>query len=94
MPTIILKHERRKGLRIMPDVSKETFQGYSVDSKLNTLFDYQVESNGLLERTCSRVDKVEAGQRKWKVFSSAAAFMGGIFGGAIAFFSSKFFTGN
>lgn len=78
----------------MPDVTKETFQGYSVDSKLNTLFDYQLEATGLLERTCERVTVVENQQKKWKVFSSATAFLGGMFGGAISFFSSKFFTGS
>lgn len=28
----------------MPDVSRETFRGYDIDSKLNTLFDYAVEA--------------------------------------------------
>ena len=72
----------------MPNVTKETFQGYDVDSKLNTLFDYQLESHGLLTsqiQVCDeRFDKVETGQKKWRVATGTIAAGSGLAGGFMA----------
>ena len=57
----------------MPDgISRETFKGYDTAGKLNTLFDYMVD-------TRDRVIKLE--KRKW--FNTGASTAGGVFGGMI-----------
>ena len=88
MTVVIDKIDRREGLRAMPNVTKETFQGYTPDSKLNTLFDYQREMHGLLTtqiKSCGkRFDKVETAQRKWKLVSGTVAIGSGLFGGFMA----------
>lgn len=79
----------------MNSVSRATFKDYSTDSKLDTIFDYIGEIHGTLDcrektraeqqQICyDRMDKIEAGIKKWKFFSSTTAFFGGIVGGIIA----------
>jgi len=87
MPTIVTKIERRKGIRVMAMPSKDTFKGYTVDSKLDTLYDFHIEAIGLLERTCSRVDVVEKNQGKWKLVTASVGAGTGIVGGAFAMFA-------
>jgi len=84
MTVVIDKRDRRKGLRAMPSPTKDTFKGYTVDSKLDTLYDFHIETIGLLERTCERVDVVEKGQKNWKVVSGTVAVGSGLIGGFIA----------
>lgn len=84
MTTIITKVERRKRKRAMISPTKDTFKGYTVDSKLDTLYDFHIETIGLLERTCERVDVVEAQQKRWKIVSGTIAIGSGFLGGAAA----------
>ena len=51
----------------MTEISKQTFSGYSTDSKLNTLFDIAVDTMG-------HVEKLET-VKKW---SNTYAFFGGM----------------
>lgn len=90
MTTMLEKTERRKGIRIMQDISKETFDKMTPESQLSVMFDYHKASYGLLERQCKRLDKVEAQQTRWKLFSGTIAAGGGMAGGALAWFLSKF----
>ena len=84
MTTVITKPERRKGIRAMISPTKDTFKGYTVDSKLDTLYDFHIETIGLLERTCDRVDKVETDMKRWKLVSGSVAVGSGFLGGAAA----------
>ena len=71
-------------------ISKETFQGYSTDSKLDTLFDYvldihkwQHDQPVICEK---RLRKLE--NRKW--INTGASGGGGIIGGALTWLAIKF----
>lgn len=55
------------------DTSRDTFKGYSIDSKLNTLFDFAVAGQG-------RIEKLE----KRKKLDTAIAAGTGILGGFTA----------
>lgn len=68
----------------MPSPAKDTFKGYTTNSKLDTLYDFHIETIGLLERMCQRVDKVENCQRRWKLVSGSIAVGSGFLGGAAA----------
>jgi|GEM_PF-3098864 len=72
----------------MPEVSKETFKGYSTDSKLDTLFDYQKEIHGILAARIEKCDlkfkNLENGQRNWKIKMGTAAAGSGFLGGFVA----------
>ena len=58
----------------MTDITKQTFKGYSIDSKLDTLYDFAVTTN-------DHVEKLEVA-KKW---SNTYAFFGGM-GAAITLF--------
>ena len=64
----------------MPDgISKETFKGFDTDSKLNTLFDYTIDT---------RIDvseiRVQITKRK-KIDTTVAGMMGLVGGAAVMF---------
>jgi len=48
MTIVITKPDRRKGLRTMQDIPKETFRDMSPKSQMNVLFDYQKGQTGIL----------------------------------------------
>ena len=88
----------------MNSVTKETFRAYPVENKLDTMFDYIEAIHGTMDcrkdncakraEECNiRLEKIEKTQTKWKFFSTSTAFIGGVFGGIIGYFSSKFFSG-
>ena len=58
----------------MTDITKQTFKGYSIDSKLDTLYDFAVNTN-------DHVEKLEVA-KKW---SNTYAFFGGM-GAAVTLF--------
>ena len=58
----------------MTEITRKTFKGYSIDSKLDTLYDFAVD-------TKSHVEKLEVA-KKW---SNTYAFFGGM-GAAITLF--------
>ena len=68
----------------MTTPSKDTFKGYTVNSKLDTLYDFHVETIGMLERFGNRVETVEKCQKKWKLVSGTVAVGSGLFGGFLA----------
>ena len=68
----------------MPSPSRETYQEYTTDSKLNTLYDLHVETIGLMERLGCRVDTVENGQKKWQIKTGGLAVGSGFLGGFTA----------
>ena len=84
MTTVITVPERRKGLRVMDDISKETFDAMTSKSQMSVMFDYHKASFGLLQRTCIRVDKVEQAQKRWKLVSITVGAGTGLFGGFLA----------
>lgn len=83
MTTTITKIERRKGIRIMQDISKETFDKMTPKSQLSVMFDYHKASYGLLDRQCKRLDKVETQQKRWKLVTASIGAGTGLFGGAL-----------
>ena len=58
----------------MTEITKQTFKGYSIDSKLDTLYDFAVTTN-------EHVEKLEVA-KKW---NNTYAFFGGM-GAAITLF--------
>lgn len=68
----------------MTSPSKETFKGYTDSSKLDTLYDFHIETIGIMERMCSRVETVEQKQKKWKLISGTVAVGSGFVGGFVA----------
>ena len=86
---ITVKTERRTGIRIMQDISKETFDKMTVKSQMSVMFDYHKASYGLLGRTCNRLDKVEAKQTKWKLVTVSVGAGTGLVGGFLAYLFEK-----
>lgn len=68
----------------MTSPSKETFKGYTVGSKLDTLYDFHIETIGMMEKFGNRVETVEKCQRKWKLVSGTVAIASGFIGGFAA----------
>ena len=67
-------------------ISKETYKGFDVDSKLNVLFDYAIESH-----RCAVIneEKIEALDEKFdrrKRFDTAVSGATGFIGGAVMVF--------
>lgn len=60
-------------------ISKETFEGMDVDSKLGVLFDYARENFQAIEDLKSQ-----------KTYHKVCAWVGGVVGGMAAFLGSKF----
>ena len=88
----------------MNGVTKETFREYPVENKLDTMFDYIESIHGILDcrkNACEqraedcdiRITKIEKTQTRWKFFSTTTAFFGGMFGGILAWVTSKFYSG-
>ncbi len=50
MTTIVSKPDRRKGLRAMPDISKETFDKMTPENQKSVMFEFQKEQSGILDR--------------------------------------------
>ena len=91
----------------MAEITKETFKGMSVDSKLEVLFDYMTDMLEnepvrvkardvqclLKAESCNkRFKKVEDSVIKNKVFNTAASFAGGFIGGWSAVWASFKFS--
>ena len=75
----------------MNGIKKETFQGYSVESKLDTLFDY---IHAIYEKSCvddDALDKRVTVLENRKRFDTVAATGGGVFGGILAVMGKWFF---
>jgi hypothetical protein len=70
----------------MSEISKETFQGYSTDSKLDTLFDMQHAQN-------EHLDRIEVSLQRKKKVDTAVSASTGLAGGFLAVFLRKIFTG-
>ena len=77
----------------MNGISRETFNDYDTNSKLNTLFDYAQATHTMVEEHMrSLTARVEALERKKKFDTSLSTFMG-LVGGMIAGLGKKLFGG-
>ena len=66
----------------MPDgISRETFEKYDVDGKLNTIFDYQIAHNKRLESL----------EKKVTFRPAMTGFLGGMTIGVFIYLKSLFF---
>lgn len=65
-------------------ISKDTFNGMAIESKLGVLFDFAQESHRC---ACATEEKVDGLERKFdqkKRFDTSAATLAGLIGGALA----------
>jgi hypothetical protein len=70
-------------------ISRDTFDGMDVDSKLGVLFDYALESHSC---ACDMRDKMEALENRFekrKRVDTAVAGAGGVIGGVLSFLGLK-----
>jgi len=65
-------------------VSKDTFKGYSTDSKLDTLYDLQVMTISTIDKRINNHDKRIIKIERRKRFDTSVAAGSGILGGFVA----------
>jgi len=81
----------------MPNgITKETFQGYPIDSKLDTLYDYIHDIHGTLTTRCPEQQKIcgkrldDLEKKKW--FNRGISMTSGAISGILAVLGLKFGT--
>ena len=73
--------------------TRDTFKGYSVDSKLNTLFDIAVAQHTCQEEQLEKHNKRFVKLEKRKKFNTAVAAGSGLAGGFLAMIAKFSFWG-
>ena len=67
-------------------ISKETYKGFDVDSKLNVLFDYAIESHRCAVDNEERIEKLDKKFDRRKRVDTAVSGATGFIGGAMMVF--------
>ena len=95
MTTVITKPDRRRKLRFMNNISKETFDKADVATQRRILFDLQKATYDVIckqTKACdNRFGAIEGGQKSWKIKTGGIAAVSGFFGGALVMLSKLIF---
>ena len=67
-------------------ISKETYKGFDVDSKLNVLFDYAIESHRCMNINREKVEALDKKFDRRKRVDTAVSGATGFIGGAVMVF--------
>ena len=67
-------------------ISKETYKGFDVDSKLNVLFDYAIESHRCAMANEEKIEILDKKFDRRKRFDTAVSGASGFIGGAVMVF--------
>ena len=67
-------------------ISKETYKGFDVDSKLNVLFDYAIESHRCMNTNKEKIEALDKKFDRRKRFDTAVSGASGFIGGAVMVF--------
>jgi len=67
-------------------ISKETYKGFDVDSKLNVLFDYAIESHRCMNINREKVEALDKKLDRRKRVDTAVSGATGFIGGAVMVF--------
>lgn len=76
----------------MNGVSRETFEGYDTNSKLNTIFDYMKELHQCQGETAKAVQDFKERYEKRKRFDTATGAGAGLIGGFFAALGIKWWS--
>jgi len=67
-------------------ISKETYKGFDVDSKLNVLFDYAIESHRCAKDNEEKIEELDKKFDRRKRLDTAVSGVYGLIGGALMVF--------
>jgi hypothetical protein len=74
-------------------ITKDTFEGYDSESKLNTMFDLMLAQHECSCETIDKLDRLEVKYEHRKKFDSALSGTLGLVGGAVAMAFKYIFVG-
>jgi hypothetical protein len=74
-------------------ITKDTFEMYDADSKLNTMFDLMLVQHECSCETVAKVEDLKERFERRKKFDTTISGTSGLVGGAIAMLAKHIFTG-
>ncbi len=92
-PTYRENAYHKKGSQTMNGISRDTFEGMDVASKLNVLYDCAIQSHTTQTDTRNKVETLEKKFDRRKKIDTGIAGVAGLIGGFLAHFSEYFMRG-